>query len=236
MTFSLLGYDKDTGSVGICSLTATPAHGMRCPHFLKDVGVVTTQGMTNACHGVTCIDLLSSGFAPSEALQQSMIGDKNIECRQIAIVNCRGRMAAFTGGETRDVKGHIVSDSCVAAGNILFSEEVLPAMVDGFYSTKGELADRLLAGCEAGERKGGEVGGAHSGFIIVIRPDQISGWGRAYIELRNDYSSSIISSLRESLLQYRRWASERLDNRRYSLDDEPPANQLRLAAYPDISA
>src|SRR5205085_11132496 len=183
----LLGFDHGSQSAGICSLTSTPAHGMRCPHFKNRVGIVTTQGLTNRHHGENCIKLLSEGISPDMCLEETKKEDVNIEYRQIAIMTCKGHSAAFTGAKTKDFKGHLVTDQCIAAGNILVGEQVLNAMIDGFHSSGGDLADRLLSGVRKGELAGGEIDGAYSGFLIVIGPDQVAAWG-AHIDLRIDYS------------------------------------------------
>lgn len=225
MTFSLLGYEETTKSVGICSVTSSPAHGQRCPHFLKNVGVVTTQGMSNRFHGETCLKLLEMGFTPEESLNATKTRDIHIQCRQIAIIDAHGRKAAFTGEATKDVKGHIIGEDFVAAGNILAGEGVLRAMAEGYASASGELADRLLAGCAAGEKVGGEKGGAYSAFLIVVRPDQIPAWG-AYVDVRIDYSPDVVAALASALTAYRNWEQLRLQDRYYTLDGSMPGENL----------
>jgi uncharacterized Ntn-hydrolase superfamily protein len=230
MTFSLLGFDANSQSVGICSITSTPAHGSRCPHFLQDVGIVATQGLTNRHHGENCITLLANGVSPEECLRLTKADDINIEYRQLAIMTCKGQSAAHTGAETRDFKGHIITDHCIAVGNILTGEKVLHAMLDGFTSSNGDLADRLLSGARSGEMAGGEINGAYSAFLIVIRPDQIPAWG-AHIDLRIDYSPNVTDVLTDALAQYRKWARDRLGNTKYTLDNSPPGAPLQPPAY-----
>jgi uncharacterized Ntn-hydrolase superfamily protein len=225
MTFSLLGFDEVTKSIGICSVTSSPAHGQRCPHYLKGVGVVTTQGMSNRFHGETCIKLLEMGFPPDECLDATKGRDVNIECRQIAIIDAQGRRAVFTGEATKDVKGHLIGSNYIAVGNILSGEGVLPAMAEGFTCAPGDLADRLLAGCEAGDKAGGEQGGSYSAFLIVIRPDQVQPWG-AHVDIRIDYSQGVVAVLANALKEYRRWEEPRLLNKQYSLDGSMPGDSL----------
>ncbi|MCU1267546.1 MAG: hypothetical protein JWM21_3864 [Acidobacteria bacterium] len=221
MTFSLLGFDEATRSIGICSVTSSPAHGQRCPHFLKGVGVVTTQGMSNRYHGENCIKLLSLGLSPEECLAATRENDTNIECRQIAIIDGNGERAAFTGSATKDFKGHLAGADFIAAGNVLTGEEVLGAMSEGFQTASGELADRLLAGCAAGDKAGGELGGSYSCFLIVVRPDQPQPWG-AYVDIRIDYSPDVVNVMRKALDEYRKWEKPRLQDAQYSLDSSLP--------------
>jgi uncharacterized Ntn-hydrolase superfamily protein len=225
MTFSLLAIDPITKSLGFCSVTSSPAHGQRCPHFLKGVGVVTTQGMSNRYHGENCIKLLTEGLSPEECLMKTRAEDVNIECRQIAIIDRAGRKAAFTGSTTKDFKGHLIGTDFIAAGNVLADEEVLVAMSEGFESSSGELADRLLAGCASGDKAGGEKGGSYSSFLIVVRPDQPQPWG-AYVDIRIDYALNIMSAMHTALEQYRKWERPRLGDAQYSLDASLPGTSL----------
>ena len=206
-------------------MTSSPAHGQRCPHFLKGVGVVTTQGMSNRYHGENCIKLLSLGLSPDECLTKTRERDLNIECRQIAIIDGNGRKAAFTGSATKDFKGHLVGADFIAAGNVLAGEDVLAAMAEGFQTTSGELADRLLAGCAEGDKAGGELGGSYSSFLIIVRPDQPQPWG-AYVDIRIDYAVGVVSAMRNALDEYRKWESPRLRDAKYSLDGSLPGARL----------
>ncbi len=226
MTFSLLAWEADTRSVGLCSITSSAAHGKRCPHFRKDVGIVTSQALTNCYHGEMGIRLLALGFTPDECIRATSMKDRNIEGRQIAIIDATGRKAVFTGSRPKDFKGHLVGDDFIAAGNYLAGERVLHAMADGFRAARGELAERLLAGARAGERAGGDLGGSHSGVLVVIRPDQMQPWG-AHVDIRIDYAADVIPAVEEALAQYRQWERERQEDRIFSLDDEPPARALR---------
>jgi len=54
-------------------------------------------------------------------------------------------------------------------------------LIDDFSASQGHLADRLLAASRAGEQAGGELGGSYSGFLVVIRPDQMQPWALTLI-------------------------------------------------------
>jgi uncharacterized Ntn-hydrolase superfamily protein len=227
MTLSLLACDRETESLGIISVTSSPAHGQRCPHFKKGVGVITTQGMSNRYHGESCIKLLELGFSPEECINATMARDVNIQCRQIAIIDSQYQKAAFSGSATKDYKGHLIGEDFIVAGNYLADERVIHAMADGFQSSKGELSDRLLAGCLAGDKAGGERGGSYSAFLIVVRPDQMQPWG-AHVDIRIDYAPEVLNMMAEALSEYRRWERERLRDTQYSLDGSEPCNSLRV--------
>lgn len=172
MTFSILAFEKETNSLGIASITSSPAHGQRCPHYKRNIGIATTQGLANRYHGETAIRLLELGFPPQECIEATQKQDVNIQYRQIAIIDIFGRKAAFTGEKIKDFKEHLIGDDFISTGNFLTSEKVVSAMANEFCSSKGELADRLLASVIAGEKAGGEKGGAYSGFLVVTQSDQ----------------------------------------------------------------
>lgn len=232
MTLSILGYDRGTMSVGVCSFTSSPAHGQRCLHFRKNVGVIVTQGKTNRHHGALGIELLALGLLPEECLRTTMGHDLNIQHRQVAIMDSKGRPAVFSGHELKDTKGHLVHDDHVVVGNYLANERVLHACANGFRSAEGELADRLLSGCRAGHQSGGEHGGAYSGFLIVIRPDQMAPWG-AHVEIRIDYAANVIDAMAVALIEYRKWEAERLRDPLCSIDGSLPVDALRLGRRAD---
>lgn len=229
MTFSLLAFEPETRSVGICSVTSGAAHGNRCPHFRKDVGIVTSQAHTNCYHGQIGIQVLALGFSPEECIRATSQKDVNVDNRQIAIVDCQGRKAVFTGSGPRDFKGHLVGDRFIVAGNSLVGEPVLHAIADAYSAAKsGEFADLLLAACREGEKAGGCIAGQHSGFLIVIRPDQMQPWG-AHVDIRIDYAADVIPAMEEALRRYRQWESDRKRDPKFSLDGGLPIESLRGA-------
>jgi uncharacterized Ntn-hydrolase superfamily protein len=221
MTFSILAFEKETDSLGIASITSSPAHGQRCPHYKKNVGIATTQGLANRYHGETAIKLLELGFTPEECIEATKKQDINIQYRQIAIIDRMGRKAAFTGDKIKDYKGHLIGENFIATGNYLNGESVVSAMADGFVSAKGDLAERLLSAASAGEKEGGERGGAFSGFLIVTRTDDMQPWG-PYVDIRIDFARDLVVSLTEGLTEYRRWEEIRLKDTNYSLDGSEP--------------
>jgi uncharacterized Ntn-hydrolase superfamily protein len=221
MTFSLLAIDFPTQALGICSITSSPAHGARCLHFKKGVGIIATQGKTNRHHGVRGLDLLSSGCTPEDCLKATRGDDQNVEYRQIAIIDAKGRKAAFTGNCCEDEKGHLLAKDCIAAGNILKYKDVLRAMIDGFHIAQGELANRLLAGINAGELAGGEKHGSFSGFVVVVRPDEMQPWG-ADVDIRVDFADGVVPAMQKALDRYRAWEAKRLEDQRSTLDGSRP--------------
>jgi uncharacterized Ntn-hydrolase superfamily protein len=101
-----------------------------------------------------------------------------------------------------DFAGSIHGKNYSVQGNTLASEEVLKAMAAAYESTKGEMAERLLAAIEAGQSKGGDSRGMQSGGIIVVQPVQdltASLQGDRVVEIRVDDAENPFKELRRIL-------------------------------------
>ncbi len=226
MTLTILAHEPASGSLGLCSITSSAAHGQRCPHHRQGVGIATTQGSANRYHGETALALLELGLTPDECIQISRSHDINIEYRQIGIIRSDGLKSAFTGNATKEHAGHIVGTDFVAIGNYLASRAVLEAVGNSYSGSSATFPERLLEACAAGERVGGESEGSVSGVLLVERPDQIPAWG-AHVDIRIDYSPNVLSALRQALEHYRKWQEPRLSDQTYTLDGSLPKAALR---------
>jgi uncharacterized Ntn-hydrolase superfamily protein len=85
-------------------------------------------------------------------------------------------------------------------GNILASEEVVKAMARAFETTKGELAERLMAVLEAGQAAGGDARGMQAGAIYIVKPiEGPSTTTDKWIDIRVDDSPNPFRELRRLL-------------------------------------
>ena len=190
MTFSIVGYDPDTGDLGIVVSTARLAVGSRVPWLEAGVGAVATQSVTNASFGPMILRLLRDGTPPDAALAAAVATDPGRAQRQVAVIDVRGRTATWTGEECKDWRGHRCADHVVAAGNILVGEEVLTESLRAYAATGGELRDRLLAAYRAGQDAGGDRGGVQSAALRVERINVFP-----FIDLRVDDHPSPVDEL-----------------------------------------
>ncbi len=182
-----------TFALGVCVSTAIPAVGSRVPHAEAGVGAIATQAYTNVSYGVEGLKLLKKGFSPQEALETMLKADAERELRQVIIVDCHGRTAAFTGSETVDWKGHLVGKNYVAAGNMLVGGEVIEAMARAFESSSEyDLAERLMRALEAGQKAGGDVRGKVSAALLVVG-------NQPTLDLRVDWHREPVRELRRML-------------------------------------
>lgn len=190
MTFSIVGYDPGTGDLGIVVSTARLAVGSRVPWLEAGVGAVATQSVTNASFGPMILRLLREGTAPDAALAEAVATDPGRAQRQVAVIDVRGRTAAWTGEECKDWRGQRFADHVVAAGNILVGEGVLTESLRAYGAAGGELRDRLLAAYRAGQDAGGDRGGVQSAALRVERINVFP-----YIDLRVDDHPSPVDEL-----------------------------------------
>ena len=217
-TFSIVGYDPDTGDLGVAVQSKFFAVGAVVPWAKANVGAVATQAYGNTTFGPKGLELLASGVNVEEALATMLSNDEESEHRQIGIVDAEGKAAAFTGSECMSWAGHRVGENFTAQGNILVSEETVDAMAEAFEATQGILGERLMAALEAGQAAGGDSRGMQSAAILVVREKGgYGGFNDVYCDLRVDDHESPIAELRRI---FDMWKGEALILEGYRLCDE----------------
>ncbi len=172
MTYSILGYDRVNGDLGVAVQSKFPGVGSLVPYGEADVGVVATQAFGNPRHGTVGLRLLSCGATPHQAVDVLLRSDDHGARRQFALLDSSGDGAVHTGAELHDWDGWSGSaggDGCVALGNGLASQGVVDAMVATFAVSETSLAERLMAALAAAERAGGDLRGQQSAALLVLR-------------------------------------------------------------------
>jgi uncharacterized Ntn-hydrolase superfamily protein len=167
-TFSIVARCPLTGELGIAVSTAIPAVGAINPFARAGIGAIATQAVSNPHLGIDGLSLLAQGLTAPQALERLLEVDADRESRQVSIVDARGHVAAFTGNDVEDWKGHLIGPGCVVAGNLLVGEEVIRATSGAFEATQGSLGERLLAALEAGQAAGGDRRGKVSAALLVV--------------------------------------------------------------------
>jgi len=206
-TFSIVAFDPKTGDLGVAVASKFLAVGSVVPYAQAGVGAIATQSFANTTFGPKGLALLKKGLTPSQVLKQLLSGDKDRELRQLGIVDAKGRAAAFTGKKCLPWAGHIVGKGFAVQGNILAGEQVVKAMAKAFQETKGELAERLMAALEAGERAGGDARGKQSAALLVVRKGGgYGGFDDRYIDLRVDDHPEPVKELKRIVAIKLAWA------------------------------
>ena len=182
-TFSSIAFDPSTNEFGVGVQSRAFGAGAAVPWAEAGVGAVATQAATNRTYGPKAMALLKQGLSPAEVIKKITGDDPDRDRRQVAVIDTKGRMAAYTGKYVidrdldpkdhvhfGDFAGSIQGKNYSVQGNTLASEDVLKAMAAAYENTKGDMADRLLAALDAGQSKGGDSRGMQSGGILVVRP------------------------------------------------------------------
>lgn len=194
-TFSMVARCEKTGELGVCVSTAVPAVGAVVPHAELDVAAIATQATTNIIYGIKGLQLIKLGLSPSSALDALLREDEKREVRQVIMIDKDGRIAAFTGKETVEWRGHLTGRNYAIAGNMLVGPHVIEAMAKTFESTNGPLEERLMKVLEAGQNAGGDKRGKVSAALLVMkRLDADS--PRPWIDLRVDEHPDPVPELR----------------------------------------
>lgn len=199
-TFSVVGADPKTGDVGVAVASKFLAVGSVVPYARAGVGAVATQAFGNTTYGPRGLELLARKLHPQEVIRRLTASDKDRDQRQVGIVDARGRSATFTGKRCIAWAGGIAGENFAVQGNILTGEEVVKAMAEAFQRTEGELALKLMAALEAGERAGGDSRGKQSAAILVARKNGgYAGFDDRYIDLRVDDHPEPVQELKRLL-------------------------------------
>src|SRR5262249_2395965 len=201
-TFSIVAIDPQNGEMGVAVASRYFSVGSVVPWAMADVGAVATQANVNVGYGPQAIDLLRQGLTAQEALKKLLADDKfpGKDGRQIAIVDAKGNVAAYTGPNAPTWAGDRQGKNWSAQGNILVGAQVPENMGKAFEATQGELAEKLFAALKAGDAAGGDSRGRQSASVLVVR----KGGGRntnndRYIYINVDDNPDPFTELRRLL-------------------------------------
>lgn len=170
-TFSIVAIDPANGDLGVAVASRYFSVGSVVPWALAGVGAVATQANVNVGYGPRGIDLLREGLTAKQVLEK-LLGEDTFEGkdgRQVAIVDSKGGIAAYTGPNAPKWAGDRQGKTWSAQGNILVGSQVPEAMGRAFEATQGELAEKLYAALNAGDSAGGDSRGKQSASILVVR-------------------------------------------------------------------
>jgi uncharacterized Ntn-hydrolase superfamily protein len=168
-TFSIIGFDPETDSLGVAVQSKFLAVGSVVPWASAGVGAVATQAMANYNYGPHGLELMARGKTADETVEGLTFVDEDREHRQVGAVDARGRAATFTGSECFEWAGGVTGEYYAAQGNILVGGETVEAMARTYTETQGELATRLLSALDAGQSAGGDSRGKQSAALLVVR-------------------------------------------------------------------
>ena len=204
-TFSIVAWDPENGDLGAAVQSRSFAVGAVVPWAEAEVGAIATQALANPSFGPKGLTLLKQGLSASEALERLIQEDSGRDERQVGIIDAKGRTAVYTGAKCIPWAGSVEGNYYAAQGNLLVREEVVQAMGSTFEETSGDLAEKLMAALEAGQKAGGDSRGQQAAALLVMRKGGgRGGFNDRYIDLRVDDHKEPIRELRRLLRIHRR--------------------------------
>ena len=177
-TFSILGYDPESGEVGGAVQSRVFSVGNGVLWAEADTGIVTTQAIVDVSYGPKGLALLRAGMKPGAIIPAILDSDPDPGYRgnpwpkagrQFAVMDAKGNYAAHTGPSATKWAGHKGGKFSTAQGNILAGEGVVNGMIDAFEKTQGHLSLRLMAALDAGQASGGDTRGMQSAAMLIVR-------------------------------------------------------------------
>ncbi len=196
-TFSVVAYDSTTGEVGVAVQSRVFGVGPRVAWVMGGTGAIATQANSNESFGPEGLRLLEAGLSAQETLDWLLAHDPGRDSRQVGIVDARGGVAHWTGGQCMEWAGQAAGTAYTCQGNILASEAVVAGMVRAMEATAGqELGRRLLAALEAAQAAGGDRRGRQSAALLVGRAHpEYPEYAARYVDIRIDDHATPIQEL-----------------------------------------
>jgi len=187
-TFSIVARDTATGEMAIGVQSHWFSVGTIVSWGRSGVGVVATQSFVNPAYGPNGLDLMSEGKSAEEALQLLVEGDRGRDYRQVAFLDSRGSVSAYTGKSCISSASHAIGDNYSVQANMMLNDNVVPAMSRAFVENQDlPLAERVLQVLLEAQAAGGDIRGKQSAALIVVGPEVVEeAWSDHTIDLRVD--------------------------------------------------
>ena len=135
-TFSIVGFDAETGDLGVAVASKFLAVGAVVSWARAGVGAVATQSYANTVFGPRGLDLMALGLGAEDTLKHLLEADPDRELRQVGVVDARGGAATFTGSGCHEWAGGRTGPGYAVQGNILVGPQVVDAMAEAFEKTR----------------------------------------------------------------------------------------------------
>jgi uncharacterized Ntn-hydrolase superfamily protein len=168
-TFSIVARDPATGEMGVAVQSHWFSVGSVVTWAEAGVGAVATQSFVDPGYGPRGLDLMRRGVTAPAALDQLVTADAQRDGRQVAMIDAAGRVAAYTGKSAIAAAGHQLGREFSVQANLMANDRVWPAMAAAFESTRGDLAERMLAALDAGQGVGGDIRGRQSAALLIVK-------------------------------------------------------------------
>ena len=223
-TFSIVAYDSATGDMGVAVQSHWFSVGTIVTWGEAGVGVIATQSFVNPAFGPDGLKLLKDGLSPKEVVDKLISEDDGRDFRQLAVLDSKGRVAAYTGKKCIESAGDIQGKNFSAQANMMLNENIWPAMAKSFDTSKGTLAERLVVALEAAQKAGGDIRGKQSAALLVVSGKPTGKvWKDRKVDLRVEDSDEPIKEIKRLLTVHQ--AYEHMNNGDLAVEK----NDMKLA-------
>ncbi|HKS09062.1 MAG TPA: DUF1028 domain-containing protein [Pyrinomonadaceae bacterium] len=196
-TFSIVCRDPATGELGVAVQSHWFSVGSIVAWAEAGVGAVATQSFVDPSYGKNGLELMRAGKTAPDTLKELLAKDEGREVRQVAMIDAQGRVDAWTGKNDIQAAGHIVGKDFSVQANLMLNDKIWPAMARAFETTRGDLAERMLAALDAAQAAGGDIRGRQSAALIVVTGKPTGqAWKDRTFDLRVDDSPEPLKELR----------------------------------------
>jgi uncharacterized Ntn-hydrolase superfamily protein len=167
-TWSVIAVDRNTGRVVIssstCAATASPENLKQLQAVvIPGIGVAACQAGVDTTHKnhLLIFQEMQKGTDPKEIIRM-LHDDPDVERRQFAIVDMKGRMAGHSGSANGtvsiDVQGEVPGENIFYSvqGNSMAKREVITEAARVLRETAGSVTDRVMAALEKAAELGGD--------------------------------------------------------------------------------
>jgi len=168
-TYSIVARDPRTVELGVAVQSHYFSVGPIVPWAEAGVGAVATQSLVLVDYGPNGLELMRKGYTARQALDSLVAADTARNGRQVAMVDAKGNVAAFTGSACIPDAGDVQGDQFSCQANLMANPKVWPAMKAAFEAAHGDLAERLMQALEAADKAGGDIRGRQSAAILVVK-------------------------------------------------------------------
>lgn len=195
-TYSIVARDSVTGEIGAAVQSHWFNVGLVVIHAEAGVGAVATQSLTNPSYGPKGLALMKQGLSPQQAMDALTANDSGEMYRQVAFMNAKGENATHTGSLCIDEAGHRQGKNFSVQANMMLKNTVWDAMAKAFETTKGSLADRMLAALKAAQSEKGDIRGSQSAAILIVKGEATgNSWEDKVMDLRVEDNANPIAEL-----------------------------------------
>ncbi len=196
-TYSIVARDASTGEMGVAVQSHWFSVGTIVSWGEAGVGVIATQSFVNVSFGPKGLQMLKQGMSAHEVVDKLIETDESRDVRQLAVLDSKGNVAAYTGKNCIPDAGQKIGKDFSAQANLMLNDKVWDAMADAFENTKGPLAERLLTSLEAAENAGGDIRGKQSAAILVVKGKSTGEeWNDRLVDIRVDDNPEPLKELR----------------------------------------